>query len=397
MRFRGRLAVSGVAVVFLVALMPAADEAPVAPLLKEVKAGNGQLRVRIPVTPGFPNPMSFTAQVPKAKKKSELADIKVAFEVMPGQSYVTAKKLESWGYEPGKAREFSLPELFVSVTQVSPKPSKGADVSIKLTNVKLTVIADPASKDDTVHQADISLSSTTLFQYAERTHDTRTSFADKFIEMTVPAAAAAKRPGTDAVVAAEVSISPDSKLVPSFGPMINRNIPSDNPAMVRSMPVFTYAAVDEQDSYKTPDGKTIPVSVSVSSISNMPSGIMVTLGLARGVKIEFDAAAAGMAGLGVDTKSAFVPGKIKELRLGLMIDKKGKGQKDQKEQKDIVIKDIPVQVDKNISEGYLLISQKFIDTYFIDGVYVNSNNEWKLHGRTNPELLFDIKTRKKLP
>ena len=394
MRLRGRLAASVVAIVALVALMPAADEPAAAPLLKEVKAGPGTLRVRIPVKPGFPDPMSFAAQVPRAKKKSELIDVKVAFEVMPGQSYVTVKKLESWGYEPGKAKEFVLPELLVPATQVSPKPTKGSDAVIRLSNVKLTVIADPASKDDTVHMADISLSSTTLFQYADRAADARTSFADKFIELTVPAATAVRRPGTDAVAAADVSVSPDGKLVPSVGSTVNRTIPSDNPAMMRGMPVFTYAAVDEQDSYKTPDGKTIPVSVAVSTISNMPSGVMVTLGLARGVKIDFDAAAAGQAAIGVDMKSAFVPGKIKQLRLGLTVDKKAKGQK---EQKDIVIKDIPVMVDKNISEGYLLIGQKFIDTYFIDGVYTNSSEGWKLHGRTNPELLFDIKTRKKLP
>lgn len=392
MRFRSRLAVSVIAVVILAALMPAADPPP---LLKAVTPAGGALRVRAPVTPGFPNPMTFTtAQVPNGKAKSKMADAKVAWEVLPGQSYVTLKKLESWGYEPGKSKEFILPELHLSVTQIAPKPTKGSDVVLKIPNLKLVVIDNPASKDDTVHMADISLNVTTLFGNAERTFEPRISFADKFLEMTAPAAWAAKKPGTDAVMAPEVSATANDKLLASVAPTMNRVIPSDNPAMAgRGMPVFTYAAVDGQDFYKTPDGKTLPVSVAVSSISNMPSGVMVTLGLARGCKIEFDAAAAGEAALGVDAKSAFVPGKLKELRIGMTVDV-GKGKK---EQRDIVVKDIEVKVDKNISEGYVLIGQKFMDAYFADAVYSHAGDGWKLHGRTNPDLHADIKTRPKKP
>jgi hypothetical protein len=377
MRARVRLAAVGLAAVLMAGLVSRAADDPAA-LLKPVTPG-GSVRVRFPVTPGFPNPMTFSAQVPKAKKKSELVDIKVAFETLPGKSYVTAKKLESWGYDVGKLKEYFLPELYISATQLSPKPSKGADVTFKMLNVKLEVVHDAASKDDTIHQADISISSTTMFGTAERAVEPRVSFGDKFIEMTIPPANVVKRPGTDAVMAPDVTASQDTKLQPSVGTMV-----------VRGFPVFTWASVDGQDAYKTPDGKMVPVNVGVSSISNMPSGVMVTLGLARGVKMEFDDAAAGVAAVGVETKSAFVPGKIKELRLEFAIGAK-------KEKKDLVVKDIPVYVDKNISEGYVLIGQKFMDAYVTDAVYHNAGEGWRLSGRLSPDLLSDIKNRPKKP
>jgi hypothetical protein len=377
MRVCGRFALFGLAVVLSVALASSAADEP-APLLKPVAPTGGNVRVRFPVTPGFPKPMTFAAQVPRAKKKSELIDVRVAYDSIPNPSYITAKKLVNWGYDAGKAKEFLLPELFISTTQIAPKPTKGSDAVIKLTNLKLTIVAESASKDDNIHFCDLCLSSTALFQGAERATEPRLAFADKFMELTVPAAAIAKRPGTDAVGAPDVSVSSDTKLVPSVGPMVTRG-----------MPVFAFASVDGQDSYKLPDGKIVPVNVAVSTISNMPDGVMVTLGLARGVKLDFDQAAAGQAAVGVDVKSEFIPGKIKELRLGLLT---GPGLK---VQKDIVVKDIPVFVDKNVSEGYVLIGQKFIDRYFIDGVYSNPGDGWRMHGRVNPELLFDIKTRKK--
>jgi hypothetical protein len=378
MRVRGHFALLGPVVLLSAALIAAADEP--APLLKVVAPTGTNVRVRFLVTPGYPKPMFFTAQVPKAKKKSELLDVKVAYDSIPNPSYISVKRLENWGYEvPKGAKEFLLPELFISAVQVAPKATKGSDVVVRLANIKLTLVPETAGQNDTIHECDLCLSALALFGGNERTMEPRLSFADKFLEMTVPPAMIAKRLGTDGT-APEVSVSADTKLAPSFGPLVLRS----------GLPMFAYAAIDGQDSYKLPDGKTVvPVNVMVSSISNMPDGVMVTLGLARGVKLDFNANAAGQAAVGVEAKSEFIPGKIKELRLGVHT---GPGMK---AQKDLVIKDVPVFVDKNVSEGYMMIGQKFIDTYFVDGVYLHAGDGWKLHGRVNPELLFDIKTRKK--
>lgn len=380
MSVRGRVVLLGPAVLFLLALalIAAADEP--APLLKPVTPTGTNVRVRFPVTPGDPKPMSFSAQVPKAKMKSELLDVKVAYDTIPNPSYISVKKLESWGYEvPKGAKEFLLPELFVSAVQIAPKPTKGSDVVVRLANLKLTLVPETAGKNDTIHECDLCLSALALFGGHERAMEPRLSFADKFMELTVPPAAIAKRPGTDGT-APEVSVRDDAKLVPAVGPLVPRG----------GLPIFAHASLDGQDSYKLPDGKTVvPVKVMVSSISNMPDGVMVTLGLARGVKLDFQENAAGRAAVGVEAKSEFVPGKIKELRLGVYT---GPGMK---AQKDIVVKDVPVLIDKNNSDGYMMIGQKFIDTYFVDGVYSHTGDGWKLHGRVNPDLLFDTKTRKK--
>ena len=105
-----------------------------------------------------------------------------------------------------------------------------------------------------------------------------------------------------------------------------------------------------------------------------------------------DQGASAGAGTSADTKTEMIPGKIKELRLGLYT---GTGLK---VQKDLVLKDLAVVVDKNASEGYVWLGPKFMETYFKDGVYAcGTDGIWKLNGRCDPELLFDIKTRPKKP
>jgi hypothetical protein len=373
---RARLAVLLPAAVVCAALAARADDP--APLLKPVAPAGGQLRVRFPVEPGFPKTMRFSAQVPNGKKKSELLDVTVALDTLPGQSYITVKKLESWGYAAPKGKEFLLPELFISAAQIAPKPAKGHDTTIRLANLKLTVVDAPASTDNTIYFADLSLSSTTLYGGSDRTMEPRVSFGDKFLELTVPAGIV-KRPGGSDAKITDVTGNADAKLAPVYGPMVSRG----------GLQVFGYAAVNGQETYKTPDGKVFPVNVAVSSITNVPSGVVVTLGLVRGCKIEVEPGGMAMGATGVEAKSEFVPGKIKELRLAVNT---GPGMKTVK---DIVIKDLPVLIDKNQSEGYMLIGQKFIDTYFADGIYAADANGWKLHGRAPTELLMEIKTRPK--
>jgi hypothetical protein len=365
-----------VAVFAVVFAAQAADEP--APLLKPVAPMANQLRVRFPVTPGYPKTMSFNALVPRGKKKSELIDVIVALDTMPGKSYITAKKLESWGYDVPKDKEFLLPELTFTTAQIAPKPMKGHDTVVRLTNIKLTVIDAPASTDNTIYLCDMSLSASAFYLGNEKAMEPRLSFGDKFFELTL-SPNIAKRPGTEDAKVVEVTSSPDTKLVPAYSPMIPRV----------GYQVFGYAAINGQDAYKTPDGRVFPINVVVSSITNVPSGVIVTLGLVRGCKIEMDQAAPGMGATGVEAKSEFIPGKIKELRLGVNT---GPGMKTVK---DIVIKNLEVAVDRNQSEGYMLVGQKFMDAFFTDGVYAGDANGWKLHGRVDPDLLMDIKTRPK--
>jgi hypothetical protein len=357
---------------------PAADEP--APLLKPITPTGTQSRIRFPLIGGFPQTMRFKAQTPNGKKKSEIMDIEVALDTLPGRSYISTKTLEKWGYEVPKGKEFILPELLISATQVAPKPTKsGRDVVFKLANVKLQVVESPANTEGKIYSCDFSISATELYKGGEKTLEPRVAFIDHFIEVTV-SPAALKRLPTDDMKTPEVTTDATANLVTAAAPTVMRS----------GAPFFAYAAVNGQENYKLANGTVVPVNAGVSSISNWETGIVVTIGLARGCKVDVDyTAKAGMA-TGVDANSEMLPGKVKELRLGLYT---GTGLK---VQKDLVLKDVPVMVDKNMSEGYVWIGPKFIETYFKDGVYANSSEGvWKLHGRCNPDLLFDIKTRKK--
>jgi hypothetical protein len=382
MRSLARVALFGMAVVLAGAFAaPAADDP--AALLKPVVPPAGQVRVRLPITPGFPQPVTFPAKLADGKQKSKQLDVRVALDCLPNPSYVTAKKLEDWNYEvPRGAKEIVIPEIQLSTVQLAAaKGSKGptgTDTVVRLTNVRLTIVNAPGSTDNSIHTADLSLSYTTLFGSAERAMEPRLSFGDKFLEWTWPVTGT-KRPGTSDQTAPDVTASKDEKLVPAYGAMITRNTP----------PVFAFASINGYDTYKTPEGKVMPVNVMVSSITNMTDGVYITLGLQRGCKVDMEQVAVGAKAVGVENKSELNPGKIKELRIALNI---GPGLKTMK---DIVIKDLPVVVDRNITDGYMHVGQRFMDTYFPDAVYAADGAGYKLHGRVNPDLLADPKTRKK--
>jgi hypothetical protein len=85
-------------------------------------------------------------------------------------------------------------------------------------------------------------------------------------------------------------------------------------------------------------------------------------------------------------------GKVKELRLGVMT---GAGLKTQK---DIVIPDLTVWVDKSNSGHFIWFGPRFLDTYLKDPILAcGPDGIWQLHGRIKPDLLQDIKTRLKKP
>ena len=305
----------------------------------------------------------------------------MAIDTQPGKSYVAGKTVEAWGYEVPKNKEFFLPELLIPAAQVGPAPKKGGrDVLIRLTNVKFQVVETPVSAMDKIYSCTLSLSSADLYKGAERAMEPRLAFADHFLELTIPAAGL-KRLTTDDTPLPDVTADATPALVPAAGPTV-----------VRGAPVFAYAAVNGLESYKLASGNSVPVNVGVSAITNWSTGVVITIGLARGCKVEMDQGASAGTGTGADTKTEMIPGKIKELRLGLYT---GTGLK---VQKDLVLKDVAVVVDKNASDGYVWLGPKFMETYFKDGVYAcGTDGVWKLNGRCDPELLFDIKTRPKKP
>lgn len=379
MRTSSRVAFVGLAFGLLAALAaPAADDPN--GLLKPVAPSGAGARVRVVVTGGCPETTQIKAQVPHGKKKSDLIDVSVALDTQPGKSYVSAKMLESWGYEVPKSKEFVLPELLISGAQAAPVPKKGGrDVTIRLTNVKLAVVEAPAGTQDKVYTCSLSLSATELFKGGERAIEPRFAFADKFLEMTVPGAALKRAETSDAPLPG-VTADPAPGRIPAAGPTVMRN----------GLPVFAYASVNGMTEYKLGNGTPVPVNVGVASINNWNTGVVVTIGLARGCKVKMEQGKDAGTGTGVESKTEMIPGTIEELRLGLVT---GPGLK---AQKDLVLKDLPVVIDKNASEGYLWLGPKFIETYFKDGVYASGpDGVWKLHGRCDPELLFDTKTRKK--
>ena len=69
-----------------------------------------------------------------------------------------------------------LPELVISTAQVAPAPKKGdkgSDVTVRLTNIKLTVIPDPPNDDGTIFFCDMTLSATQFYQGNERALEPR--------------------------------------------------------------------------------------------------------------------------------------------------------------------------------------------------------------------------------
>ena len=353
----------------------AADEPP--PLLKPVNVVGSSVRVRLPVTPGEPTTMSFNAQLPHGTNKQQMVDVVVALDTMHGKSYISAKKWESWGYNKPNTPEVILPELYVAAGQISPKPMQGHDVVVRLANLKLTLVNHTASPDGLIHQCDLCLSAQTLFSANERSFQPHVSFSDKFLEFTVPQTMV-KKLGTSDVVIPEVTATDTEGLTPAFVPHKKDG----------NYYMFEYASINGLTAFKAANGSLTPVKVTVASITNTPTGIILPIGIARGCKVEMDEKAIGD-GIGVEAKTEFIPAKVKELRIAVFT---GPGLKTQK---DLVIKDLEVLVNKYQSDGRVLIGQKFIDNYFVDGVYAADASGYKLHGRVNTELLMDIKTRPK--
>ena len=362
----------------LVPICASAADEPM-PLLKPVAPNSNSVRVRVATSEEQIGFYHFAAQVPKAKsKKTELVDVKVAFEVRPGKSFVTSKKWQSWGYEVPANRTGILPELVIPGVQLAPKLSKEHDVEIRFPGIRVEIVDAPMGAD-TVLGADLLIAMNDLTKNADRAFEPRLYFADQFLELTVPVGSV-RRPGTGEETPPEPAVNPDAKLVPVASTTTKRGVA-----------VFTYSAVNGLTQYKTPDGKITPVSVTVSSTTRSPGGVIMTLGTARGCGIELEDGK-DLTGTGTNFQTTIVKAKVKEFRLGFQT---GPGFKTAN---DLVLKDVSVWVDKNDSSHMVWLGPAFLQEHFSDPVYAcGSDGAWKLFGRVKPELLLDVKTRPKKP
>jgi hypothetical protein len=370
---------SGIAsaiVASLVALgAPQPDQGP---LLKPVVPSNNSIRVRIPVIEERGTTMQFKALIPKgpkgAGKKGDTIEVTVAIETLPGPSYVSAKLWQSWGYDIPGNKTAVLAELIIPASQSAPKTTKGRDVQVKLPSIAMDIIEPPGGAEK-VRGCDIFLSVKELTKNADRTFETRFYFQDKFFELTVPSGSV-KRLGTGEESPPDPAITENPELIVVVAPTV-----------VRGPPVMAYSSINGLTQYKLATGKMEQVNAGISSTNDWPKGVLMTIGTARGCGVEMDQEKDDK-GEGATFELRVLKGKVKELRLGVMT---GPGLKTQK---DIVIQDLEVVVDKSNSGHFVWLGPRFLDAYLKDDVYAcGPDGKWQLHGRTKPDLLQDIKTR----
>ncbi len=346
------------------------------PLLKAVTPPGSSIRVRVPVdTSNMYTDAQIKAQVPKAKgKKGDVIDVTVAFDTLPGKSAVSTKKWQSWGYDVPANKIGVLPEIIIPGTQLAPKVTKGGrDVEVRIPSISVEIVDPP--KSDLVYGCDLYLRMQDVTKNADRMFEPRFYFGDKTFEFTV-SNNAVKRPGSGDQTPADPGMDSDTSLVPVSGPMV-----------IRGAPVFSYASINGMQQYRLPDGKDQAVDVGVSSNTNWPGGIMMTIGTARGCGIEIENNK-DLTGTSAAFETTIAKAKAKEFRLSFLT---GPGFK---VQKDLVLKDVTVFVDKNNSGHFVWLGTKFMNEQFKDAVYTGgSDGSWRLVGRMKSDLLQDIKTR----
>ena len=351
----------------LAVLLAAAGAAVVAadapPLVKPVVPARGAVRARIPVTEDKRTPMQFKAQI--AGPKGKRFDATVLLDSLPHKGTVALKTWKAWGFEVPANRTGVLPELVVAAAQVATKPAKGRDIEVRLANVTVDIVERP--EGDYASDYDLALCLSDLTGGADRRFEPRLHFADKFLELTVPATAVKPLKTGDAT-APDPPANADDKRVPAVGTM-----------QANGYPAFAFASVNGHTRY-TAAGRVETVNVGVSSTSNYPApGIVMTLNTARGCGVE-------MANLPGDGE--VVPGKVKELRFAVLA---GVGLRTPK---DFVLKDVTVHVTDDKSQSFVWLGPRFVEEYFADGVYgCGADGVWRLYGRVKPAFLEDAKTR----
>ena len=358
---------------------PAADSPDA--LLRPLAPPDKTVRVRLPVSGAKMGPVRVPAQVPSGKKPGEYIDIMVAVGT-GGESLVPEEALADWGYAAKAGGRFKLPEVRFPGVQIAPaaRPKDGTDVAPRLTGVTLAVVAPPVEPKNMVFDADLLLCEADLCQVggAARTGPEgqaawaaglkkarpRLAFDDAFLELTVPSSAAAlKRFGTSDGTAREATARPAAGLAAVVAP-------TD-----RQTDAFLFAAVNGKSAYKS-GSKTRAVSAIVSPTNNWPTGIVIDAGVARGCGVEWDERAEGVGAAGPRGRSKMVPGTVKELRIGFLVDG------DPKKPVDFVLADVKVMVDPGDSGSTVSLGPRFFEAHLTDAVYAaDDRGGWNLYAR----------------
>lgn len=346
------------------ALGSAADPAP---LVKPVAPPNGSARVRLPVILDGQSSAHLKGAIADPKKKGATIPVKVLLDTLPNVGQVSLKTWKGWGFEVPANRVGVLPELALSGARLPSKGGKGGDIEYRATNVKLSII-EPPGGGEVAPGCDLWVSVRDLVGGSEARSEPRYYFADRFLELTAPGAAAKKLNTADVVIPDPEPT--EGELVPAAGPCPARN----------GVPMFAFASVNGRSEYVTGAGRPERVNVMVSLVTSYaPPGIVMTLNTARGCGVELEKQPGD---------GAVVTGKAKEFRLALNTGPDYKGAK------DFVLKDVTVAVTDDKTSAAVWVGPPFVETYFADGVFgCGPDGNWRLYGRVKPEHLADPKTR----
>jgi hypothetical protein len=342
------------------ALAAAADPAPLVPAPKPPA---NTARVRLPML-GKTATCAFKAQIPEQKGKTDkAADITLYVGNPGGGVTTTIQQWQAWGFVVPADRNAKLPELIVFGLQASPKPDKGRDAELKLTDIPVRLYEAPGGEKGGISNT-LGIPLNLLSGNADKAAETRVYFDDRVIELSVPGARV-KRPGTGPDRLADLQITDDDKLAPAYLPLNGYNL--------------KYVSVNGLTQYTRPTKKVEQVAGGLSLGSG--AAITMSVSMARGCDVELDKAA--------DPTT----GRVKELRLGPIAGPGVKGQK------DFVLKNVTVAISGSEDHSYIWLGSAFVEQYFRDGVYAceAADGSWKLHGRVKPEYFDDQKNRGKKP
>lgn len=355
-RLAGFAAVLGSAALF-------AADGP-APVLKPAAPPGGQLRVRVPLAEGKEKTLRLKARVADPRKKGETIDVTASLHTL-GRTMVSQKMAKKWGYEITNDT-VTFPEVILPGGQLSPKPTKGRDAELKVANLKADAVVVPGDTTDLVpgFGTDIVLALPDVVAVLGRQAEPRLYFTDKFLDLNAPPAAV-KRPGTGGDPEPEPVSAAEPGLTLFAAPMTNR-----------AGTVFAYCSVNGQETVKTPDGTVHPVNAGISSPTPGEPGLVVSAGTARGLGLNYD-----------EAKPLVT---LNELRFGAT------GGPGLKANRDIVMKNVPAVIDTTASHPYIWVGYVFVTKHFPDAVLTTTpDGVTRLHGRIDPTLLVDPKTRKK--
>jgi hypothetical protein len=368
----------------------AADEpAGPPPILKPAAPPAGQVRVRIPITGDAATPYRIRAFVPRPKGATGEA-IEIVVGINTGaRAVATTKMVKSWGYAPGPDKKLILPELILVGQQIAPAPkAAGRDVLARIPQFPIECLDVVAEGTDKVLGSDLIVGTHDLTKHQDRTAEPRLLFTGKLFDMNFTTAMLRKAPGEPAEPIPEPASTADAKLAVVFAPLANRT---------GIGPAFHYASFNGIDSVKNRSGMAQPVNVGVTAATTLPSGVLMSTGMAHQLGLKLDPEKATQDFVTLDKKGKFIPVVVSEMRVGVMT---GKGPATANATPmDLVIKNLEVVVDTLESEPVVWVGPNFVNKYFPDAVYTTAppgaTEPVRLYGRANPEQLMDPKTRKK--